>query len=273
MNTPFPHTKENDMKRYNTFTITRPQYWAGILSVIALAAFTMSTKATDTDAFLALLGGCSIALTVARCRDAGLNGWWCLVILVPILNSFVWIYFGCIRPDDHPKKRNAIEKLELEPDGKLVDRLRIHKQQGFTLFELLITITLMYIFAVIAIPFYNGIHQARVAHAIGDIGEIHMRVQAFDLINRRYPTSLAEINLAGKADPWGNPYAYLSFDNVSGNGPKRKNKNMVPVNTHYDIYSIGPDGDSATPFTSIPGRDDIVMAGDGTFFGEVEDFE
>ncbi|KKK85545.1 hypothetical protein LCGC14_2772230, partial [marine sediment metagenome] len=209
-----------------------------------------------------LLGGCSIALTVARCRDAGLNGWWCLVILVPILNSFVWIYFGCIRNDDHPKKLRAFEKL------------RVHNQAGFTLLELMATVVLVFIITIFATPWYGDfVHRARVTHAIGDIGEIQIKAQTFDLNNRRYPTNLAELGMDGLLDPWGAPYQFLSFDGIEGNGPKRKNRDMVPVNTQFDVYSMGPDGETASPFTSTLGRDDVVMAGDGTFFGEVGDFE
>ncbi len=42
---------------------------------------------------------------------------------------------------------------------------------------------------------------------------------------------------------------------------------MHPVKTGYDIYSMGPDGVSASPFTSTLGKDDIVMANDGDYFG------
>lgn len=146
-------------------------------------------------------------------------------------------------------------------------------QKGYTLIELMIVAAVCAILIGIAIATYDYAERARIAHAIGDIGEIHMAVQKFDLNNRRYPTSLAEVDLDGQLDPWGNPYQYLSFDDVNGNGPKRKNKGMVPVNSNYDVYSNGPDGETQTPFTSVASRDDIVMAGDGTFFGQVGDFE
>lgn len=148
------------------------------------------------------------------------------------------------------------------------------KQRGYTLIEILIVVIVAATLLGIAVYNYGHfIERARVAHTIGDIGEIHMKVQMFDLNNRRYPTGLDEVGMDGLLDPWGTPYQYLSFDSVEGNGPKRKNKNMVPVNTHYDIYSAGPDGNSETPFTSIAGRDDIVMAADGAYFGTVKGFE
>ena len=148
-----------------------------------------------------------------------------------------------------------------------------HSQKGYTLIELIAVAGLIMILTTLAVALYPYVERARIARAVGDIGEIHMRVQTFDLNNRRYPTSLTEIDLDGQLDPWGNPYQFLPFDNVEGNGPKRKDHAQVPVNTNYDIYSMGPDGVTATPFTSIPGRDDVAMAGDGTFFGQVGDYK
>ena len=60
---------------------------------------------------------------------------------------------------------------------------------------------------------------------------------------------------------------FTSFEGMEGNGPKRKDHNMVPVNSYFDVYSMGPDGKTATPFTSIPGGDDIVIAGNGQYVG------
>ncbi len=145
-------------------------------------------------------------------------------------------------------------------------------QRGYTLIELIAVAGLVVILTAIAVAIYPYVERARIAHAIGDIGEIHMKVQTFDLNNRRFPANLAELGMAGELDPWGNPYQFLNFDGVEGNGPKRKDHSMVPVNSNYDVYSMGPDGVTASPFTSIPGRDDIVMAGDGTYFGDVDGY-
>ena len=72
-------------------------------------------------------------------------------------------------------------------------------------------------------------------------------------------------------DPWGNPYQYLVVDGLGNNGAVRKDKNLVPVNQYYDIYSMGNDGVTSTPFTSNLGKDDIVLAGDGGYFGLAKD--
>jgi general secretion pathway protein G len=75
-------------------------------------------------------------------------------------------------------------------------------------------------------------------------------------------------------DPWGNPYQYLSFETVKGNdkGKFRKDRNLVPINSDYDLYSMGPDGKSSGPLTAAASRDDIIRAGNGSFVGIAEDY-
>jgi general secretion pathway protein G len=52
----------------------------------------------------------------------------------------------------------------------------------------------------------------------------------------------------------------------------RKDKNLVPINSEYDLYSVGPDGRSVGPLTAKHSRDDIVMANDGRFIGVASDY-
>ncbi len=150
--------------------------------------------------------------------------------------------------------------------------------KGFSMVELLVVLIIVGILALFGSIMFGGeidcedarpgpIARAKIANVIGAIGAVHMKVETFELNNNRLPTSLSELNGIDTTDPWGNPYQYLDHSTVDGNGLKRKDHNMVPVNRGYDIYSMGPDGKTATPFTSIPGQDDIVMAGNGAYFG------
>ncbi len=46
---------------------------------------------------------------------------------------------------------------------------------------------------------------------------------------------------------------------------------MNPVNSDYDLYSKGPDGDTQKQFTAAKARDDIVRANNGRYYGTAED--
>jgi general secretion pathway protein G len=83
---------------------------------------------------------------------------------------------------------------------------------------------------------------------------------------------LADIGFGGQLDPWGNAYQYLNFADIMGLADVRKDRNLVPINTDFDLYSEGPDGDSLPPLTAPPSRDDIVRANDGRFVGKGEDY-
>ena len=52
----------------------------------------------------------------------------------------------------------------------------------------------------------------------------------------------------------------------------RKDRFLTPVNSDYDLYSVGIDGDSQAAFTAKVSRDDVVRANDGGFVGLAEDF-
>jgi general secretion pathway protein G len=50
-------------------------------------------------------------------------------------------------------------------------------------------------------------------------------------------------------------------------GRLRKDEQRAPLNTDFDLYSMGPDGASAAPLPAQPSRDDVVRADDGAFIG------
>jgi general secretion pathway protein G len=79
--------------------------------------------------------------------------------------------------------------------------------------------------------------------------------------------------MLGHKDPWGNPYQYTNVEDAKGKGQARKNKNLVPINTDFDLYSMGPDGASVGPLTAKASRDDIVRANNGRFVGTAAEYD
>jgi general secretion pathway protein G len=125
--------------------------------------------------------------------------------------------------------------------------------------------------AIATLNMLTAIEQAKVAKAVGDIHAIGTDIQAYDLSNNQYPNSLSDIGDAYN-DPWGNPYQYLNFANTNGKGKMRKDRFLVPINTFFDLYSMGPNGQSVPPLTAKSSQDDIIWANDGDYVGPASQY-
>lgn len=131
-------------------------------------------------------------------------------------------------------------------------------------------IAIIGVIAAIAVPMYQSyVFDSQVASATSDIKLLETRIERFYSENRRYPDDLAEMGYGAKQDPWSQPYEYL---NIQAGGPgvagrRRKDRNLVPINSDFDLYSRGPDGDTRPPLIAPPSRDDIVRAANGAWIG------
>jgi len=153
--------------------------------------------------------------------------------------------------------------------------LRLCLASGYGLLELLVAVVIVSLLTTLAIPAYNGfINDARVEKAIGDIGSLHIKIEEFRLKNNdQMPANLNELNMAIPTDPWGQTYAYLNIKTAGpGKGKLRKDGKLNPLNTDFDLYSIGADGKSAGPLSAKASRDDIVRANNGAFIGLGEEY-
>jgi general secretion pathway protein G len=146
-------------------------------------------------------------------------------------------------------------------------------QQGMTLLELMLVVAMVAILTAIGYAGYRQfMERMKVSRAIGDISEIQLTIDKYELNRGVLPDSLADVGMGGQLDPWGAPYQYLNIATVMGLGSVRKDRNLVPINTDFDLYSLGPDGNSQPPLTAAASRDDIVRGNDGRFVGKAEDY-
>lgn len=145
---------------------------------------------------------------------------------------------------------------------------RVEKSSGFTLVELIITIAIVGILSGIGIPLYSGyIEKAKVVSSVSDIINISKSIISYNIDNNKYPQSLAEVGYGSMKDPWGTPYQYLNIQTMGKKGKPRKDRFVHPINSDYDLYSMGRDGKSQPALTAKASKDDVIRANDGTYIG------
>lgn len=149
-------------------------------------------------------------------------------------------------------------------------------QTGLTIIELMMAILVLGALVAIALPSYQNYREkVRIAQAVTEIAAIAANLKAYQLDNRYFPPTLNTLPMYSPVplDPWGRPYQYLAIDiaPAPNKGAVRKDKNMNPLNSDFDLYSMGPDGATAKPLTAAKARDDIVRADNGRFIGVAKD--
>ena len=144
---------------------------------------------------------------------------------------------------------------------------------GFTLIEMLIVVSIILILMSLAVPrFLSALYLAKVARAVGDMDAVAKDVFQYQLQTGALPLSLANVGRATLRDPWGHPYQYLNFAAAGGSANGRTDRFGVPINTTFDLYSMGPDGATAQSLTVATSQDDVIRGDDGSYLGLAADF-
>jgi general secretion pathway protein G len=145
---------------------------------------------------------------------------------------------------------------------------------GFTLIEILIAMAIIGVLASLVIPKYADYREGvRVYQAETEIGAMSVIISNYMLDTGSPPDTLAQVGAAGKLDPWGWPYEYFNLTSRKGNGHARKDKSLNPLNSDFDLYSVGKDGSSQSSLMAKTSRDDVIRARDGRFIGLATDFD
>jgi general secretion pathway protein G len=158
--------------------------------------------------------------------------------------------------------------------GLCSSRARVSTDTGFTLIELITAITVIAALGAIALPQFAGYRlQAQIAKCIADLRTLDTSVQLYKISNGALPNSLSQVPSGNIQDAWGRPYQYLRIEgNAKATGAARKDRFLVPINSDFDLYSMGPDGKSSGPLTAKASEDDIIRANDGRYLGRASDY-
>ena len=141
---------------------------------------------------------------------------------------------------------------------------KISNQEGFTLLELIITTAIVAVISMISNSAYTGyVDTTKNSEAAIQIRTLSFLINDYVMEYGQYPDNLEDIGNENLKDPWGNPYVYLNLHSGSGSGghgggghaddgssdqddtnvgAARKDGNLVPINTNYDLCSFGKDG-------------------------------
>lgn len=148
----------------------------------------------------------------------------------------------------------------------------VRMSRGFTLIELLFGVLLIGIVTGVATPIYQDYRErARQTTAAQDIKVMGAELQRFQLDRRQLPEFLDDAGLGGRLDPWGRPYVYYNVES-NGRGGARKDKRLNPLNTDFDLYSLGKDGRTKPQISQKDSEDDVIRASNGRYVGKAADY-
>ena len=146
---------------------------------------------------------------------------------------------------------------------------------GLTLIELLIAFLIVGLLSAVAVPSYRAyVDRVETELVVSCMRQIEIAIDRFYVENQRLPDNLDEVSLPGdcRTDPWGNAFRYLKLAGKKGKGGNRKDRNENPLNSDYDLYSMGRDGKTNQSLRPKVSHDDIIRARNGAYIGLAADY-
>ena len=151
---------------------------------------------------------------------------------------------------------------------------------GFTLVEVMIVVLIIGTLGAIAVPSFTAyLDRAKTIRTIADIRTIEKDVLAYFIDHDEMPDSLIQVDGNWWLDPWNMLYQYQNL--TVGKGKKgtggitamaRKDRFLNPLNSDFDLYSMGKDKQTKKPLAPPVSHDDILRANDGGYVGLASKF-
>lgn len=144
---------------------------------------------------------------------------------------------------------------------------------GFTLIEMLVVVMIIGILAATAMVKITGLMEStRRSLAISQLRELQRLVDTFQAVNGKPPDAWLDMGMGPlPKDPWGNEYVYQSHAVVSIL-LFRTDGLLIAINTDYDLFSKGKDGQWLPDILGLLSSDDVIRADNGRFFGMAKDY-
>jgi general secretion pathway protein G len=140
----------------------------------------------------------------------------------------------------------------------------------------MITVAIVATLAGIGIPAYEKYQEnTRRVRAVLDIRAIESDILIEESLSGTFPDDLTEVPKAERLDPWGNYYQYYNPATKMGGGHggvQRFDKLAKPLNTDFDLYGMGSDGQTKANLDQKVSLDDIVRALNGQYVGLASEF-
>jgi len=161
------------------------------------------------------------------------------------------------------------------PAGYLPSAWRGRAEDGraITIVELLIFGAIVVTLTGIGLPMYQKYrNNTNTAKAIVDIRTLEHEVYTYEGFNGKLPDLLQEAEPVNILDPWKRPYQFLNTTTKKGPAKARFDKLFKPLNTDFDLYSLGTDGQTEENLDKKVSLDDIVRALNGQFVGLASEY-